>query len=440
MTPGARLAAAIELLEAMAADPRPADQAVAAYFRSRRYAGAKDRRAVTNLLYAVLRSRARLDWCVEHTGGDVEDGGPSPRRRALASLILHQGMEPEAAAALCSGSGFDPPPLNPDETALLTRLQGQALDHAEQPPWVRHEVPQWLYGKFEGAFGASAARELAALAGEAPLDLRVNTLKTDRAAARAALAEDGIEAAPTPISPLGLRVAGRRALTGTRAYRGGLVEVQDEASQTVALLTGARPGMTVVDLCAGAGGKTLALAAEMQGSGRLIALDLDAARLDRMAPRLERAGATVERRALAGPGDPWLDGLAGLCARVLVDAPCSGSGVWRRQPDARWRLTPEALLDYCAAQVDALDAAAGLVAPGGRLVYATCSLLVEENQDQAARFLTTRPDFVALDPTPLWAATLSGPCPSCDGGVLLSPARSGTDGFFVALFERRSAT
>jgi 16S rRNA (cytosine967-C5)-methyltransferase len=148
----------------------------------------------------------------------------------------------------------------------------------------------------------------------------------------------------------------------------------------------------------------------------------------------------VERRALAGPGDPWLDGLAGLCARVLVDAPCSGSGVWRRQPDARWRLTPEALLDHCAAQVDALDAAAGLVAPGGRLVYATCSLLVEENQDQAARFLTTRPDFVALDPTPLWAATLSGPCPSCDGGVLLSPARSGTDGFFVALFERRSAT
>ncbi len=439
MMPGARLAAAIELLEAMAADARPADQAVAAYFRSRRYAGAKDRRAVTDLVYAVLRNRARLDWCAERAGGDAEDGAPSPRRRALAALILHQGMEPDAVAVLCSGSGYDPPPLNPDETALLTRLQGQALDHPQQPPWVRHEVPQWLYAKFEGAFGAAAERELAALAGEAPLDLRVNTLKTDRAAARAVLAEGGIEAAPTPISPVGLRVAGRRALTGSRAYRGGLVEVQDEASQAAALLTGARPGMTVVDLCAGAGGKTLALAATMQGSGRLIALDLDPARLDRMAPRLRRAGVTVERRPLDDPGDPWLDSLAGRCERVLVDAPCSGSGVWRRQPDARWRLTPEALRDYCAAQADALDAAAGLVAPGGRLVYATCSLLPEENQDQAARFLTARPDFAALDPAPLWAEFLNGPCPSCDGGVLLSPARSGTDGFFIALFEQRSS-
>lgn len=440
MTPGARLAAAIELLEAVAAEGRPADRIVAAYFRDRRYAGAKDRRAVVDLVYAVLRTRARLDWWIARAGANADATPPDSRTRTLAALALSNEEEPTQVAALCGRGRYAPAPLDPAERRLVARLQKQRLDHPDQPPWVRCEAPQWLFGKFADAYGpAPAERELAALAGEAPLELRVNGLKTDRPAARAALAEDGIVTEPTPISPLGLRTAGRHPLTAARAYRGGLVEVQDEASQVVALLTDARPGMTVADVCAGAGGKTLALAAAMGGTGRLIALDVDGERLARMKPRLARAGALwVERRELVTLEDPWLDRLAGLCERVLVDAPCSGSGVWRRRPDARWRLSPRELERYRTAQAAALDAAARLVACGGRLVYATCSLLPEENQDQVARFLTDHPDFAAVPPEALWSALLGGTCPCYEMGLLLSPARTNTDGFFVAVLERRA--
>jgi 16S rRNA (cytosine967-C5)-methyltransferase len=327
--------------------------------------------------------------------------------------------------------------LSADEAALAESLTGRPLRHEAQPPWVRCEAPEWLYPRFVEAFGAGAEAELLALIPPAPVDLRVNILNADRAGALAVLAEDGLEAEPTPISPWGLRLPGRRALGEARAYRRGLVEVQDEGSQAVALLVGAGPGMTVVDFCAGAGGKTLALAVAMGGEGRLVAHDTEPRRLAEAERRLARAGAlNVE---LCPAGDPEMAGLTARCDRVLVDVPCSGSGVWRRQPDARWRLTPERLAGHVEAQAAILDAAAPLVAPGGRLAYATCSLLPEENEAQVARFLERWRDFAAMPPEPLWAAALGGPCPGYGEAVLLSPARGGTDGFFCAVLERRGA-
>ncbi len=444
MTPGARIQAAIELLGLIDAAPVPAERVVTAYHRERRYIGSKDRRAVGDLVYAALRGQARLDWWLSRVEpGQGGDAG-RPRRVVLAALVLIEGRGAEELAGLFDGGAYAPGTLEGPERALIDALSGRDLTGRDQPPWIAGECPEWLWPEFDAGFGAAAADELAALIGPASLDLRVNSLKGDRAAARAALAEEGIAAAPTPLSPLGLRVAGRPGLSAGRAFESGLVEVQDEGSQLVALLTDARPGMAVADFCAGAGGKTLALAAAMAGEGPLSALDTDQRRLDQAARRIKRAGArNVTRRRLVG-GD-WLAHRAGVFARVLVDAPCSGSGAWRRQPDARWRLSPEKLAGYRQTQAQILAQAAPVVAGGGRLVYATCSLLPSENEAQVAAFLDARPDFAVLPMDRIWAETivpLGGPAapePAPFSGPFLqvTPARHGCDGFFAAAFERR---
>jgi 16S rRNA (cytosine967-C5)-methyltransferase len=267
------------------------------------------------------------------------------------------------------------------------------------------------------------------------VDLRVNTLKTDRAAAKARLADEGIETVETPWSPLGLRCVARANVAASGAFAEGWVEVQDESAQLAALMTDARPGETVVNFCAGAGGKTLALAAAMANKGRLIACDVSQARLDRGADRLKRAGAfNVTRRALAGETDKWIKRHKGTADRVLVDAPCSGSGTWRRNPDARWRTTPEDLAELAEKQGRILASAARLVRPGGRLVYATCSMFDEENGARIAAFLAARPDFALL---PVAAAWPGAPAPLAgDDTLRLTPGRHGTDGFFVAAMQR----
>jgi len=440
MTPAARVAAAIEVLGQIAAMPQPAERTVGDYMRSRRYIGAKDRRAVSDLVYAVLRARARLDWWLARAGLAGGAGLDNARRATLAALVLGEGRSAAEIAALCDGGRYHPAPLGAEERVMLDRLAGARLDDAAQPAAVRGEVPEWLYPDLAAALGADCAAELAALLSAAPVDLRVNSGKGDRATALVALAEEGIAAAPTPLSPLGLRVAGRPNIGATRAYRDGLVELQDEGSQIVALLTDARPGMAVADVCAGAGGKTLALAAAMTGTGRLVALDVAQARLDRAAARLRRADAGfVEHRGLADTA--WLAAHAGGFDRVLVDAPCSGSGAWRRQPDARWRLTPGDLAHYMQSQREILDTGAELVCQGGRLVYATCSLLTAENEGQIDAFLARRADFAVLPATAVWAATLvplgAPAAPFAGPYLVLTPARHGTDGFFAAVLERR---
>ncbi|WP_193370793.1 RsmB/NOP family class I SAM-dependent RNA methyltransferase [Pelagibius marinus] len=442
MMPAARLQATIEILDGITGEGagegavRPAERVVNDYLRQRRYIGSKDRRAVTALTYDVLRHHARLAWWLQRGRGSAA----ASRQQLLAYLLLCEHEDPQALNRLFDGSRYAPPPLTTEEAALVERLEEAAREPEQPPAWVANEVPEWIMPRLEAAFGAAAEQEAAALLQEAPVDLRVNTLLGSRADAVAALAEEGIEAAPTPLSPRGLRLGGRRALRATQAFGAGLVELQDEGSQLAALLCDARPGMAVADVCAGGGGKTLALAAEMKGQGRLLAMDAEQARLDRSAIRLKRAGLSeggggfVERRAqknLAAAED-----LQGTFDRVLVDAPCSGSGAWRRHPDARWRLTPEALEGYKAAQHDVLRQAAVLVKPGGRLIYVTCSLLPEENQDQVEAFLADAPDFAALPLGEVWAQVLTVPYPGEDPYLTLTPARHGTDGFFVAIFRR----
>lgn len=442
MTPAARLQAVIEILAALAARPEglPAEPVINDYLRQRRYIGSKDRRAVTAMIFDLLRHHARIAWGLARAGGSPD----APRQQVLAYLALFgEAADPQARRGLFDGAGYAPAALSDEEEALAERLDDPALRAAPPPAWVAHEVPEWLWPRLEAAFGAAASEEADALLAEAPVDLRVNTLLGPRAEAQAALAEEGIETAPTPLSPVGLRVAGRRALRAANTFAAGLVELQDEGSQLAALLCDARAGMAVADVCAGAGGKTLALAAAMKGEGRLLAMDVAQARLDRSALRLRRAGVSdkaggfVERRAAK---DIAAEDLLGAFERVLVDAPCSGSGAWRRHPDARWRLTPAELEGYKTAQRDVLRRAAALVKPGGRLVYVTCSLLPEENAAQAEAFLADAAAFAALPVRTVWPEVLHAPYPAAQGSgdpfLTLTPARHGTDGFFIAVFER----
>ena len=427
MTPGARLQAAIEVLETIEQEGGAADRTLGAYCRARRFMGSKDRAALRERVYGVLRRRARLDWWLVRTRG----GAASPRGRVLADLALQDGLDPAAAGAMLTDGPYAPGPPSEAEAGCLAALAGRSLDDPEQPPAVAAEWPGWL-GAALDRIGIAEAR---ALNQPAPVDLRVNALKGERDAVRAALGAEGLAAAPTRYSPWGLRVEPPAAIERTAAWREGLIEVQDESSQIAALLTDARPGMAVLDFCAGAGGKTLALAASMANRGRLVASDPDARRLSRLGPRLERAGASVvEARAPAA-----VAGLEAGFDRVLADAPCSGVGVWRRHPESKWRLDVEVLERHCAAQVKVLDSAAGFVRPGGRLVYATCSLLEAENEAQVTAFLARTKGFTLLPVASFWAETLR--CPPPDGiaatpTLTLTPDRHGTDGFFVAVLAR----
>ena len=432
MTPAARVAAAIELLDAVDSDPRPADLVAGAWLRARRFIGAKDRRALSDRVWGLLRRRARLDWWLGELGE-----APSARRRVLADLALAEHLDAAAINALCSGERNAPDRLTPDEWAIVQATVGKDLFHHRMPAWVRGEYPLWLEARLAARFGERLAAEMGALRDEAPVDLRVNTLKTDRAAAIAALAADGLTARPTPLSPIGLRLPARVALSAQSAFRDGLVEVQDEGSQLVAMLTAALPGQAVIDFCAGAGGKTLALAAAMENKGRLVACDVHVGRAERAAQRLRRAGVhNVTRRILEGDHDKWAKRQAGGFDRVLIDAPCSGTGTWRRNPDAKWRLTEERLAELRLVQQRILAQAAPLVRPGGRLVYATCSLLPEENEAQVETFVAAHRDFSVLPVAAVWQATIGGICP-VDGPYLhLTPAAHGTDGFFAAILER----
>jgi len=385
MTPAARLQAAIELVDEIVAAARgagaAADTLIARYFKTRRYAGSKDRRAVRELVFAAVRRAGEA---------------PVSGRAALLGLA----RETSALLPLFDGSAHGPAPIAGGE-----------------PEAARGIAPAWLLARM-----ALPADALPALLERAPLDLRVNRLKGTREAALALLPE----AAPTPLSPLGLRLPEGFRVDDTEAWRSGLVEIQDEGSQLICLACAAAPDMVVVDLCAGGGGKTLALAAEMAGEGRILATDTDRARLARMAPRLARAGVGNVEARLLDPGREAaaLADLAGQADLVLVDAPCSGTGTWRRNPETRWRVTPARLERLTALQARLLDLGATLLKPGGRLVYVVCSLLPEEGSAQASA-LTARSSLVP-EPLAMTAGREAG------SGRLLEPGQDGTDGFFVA--------
>ena len=464
MTSAGRIATAIELLAEIEASPRrPADAVANDYFRARRFIGAGDRRAVSDRTWGVLRARRRLGWWLAR--GNAAPPGPHPDlpadptpRVLVAAALLFDGWTPSGIVQAYSGGQFAAAPLNPAEQATLAPLAGHTLDHPAMPDAVHLEVPDWVLPRLAARFGPTLGAELAALLDAAPLDLRANLLKATRAEVQAALSAEGFEATATPHSPWGLRLPGRRPVTAGPAFQSGLVEIQDEGSQLVALLTDARPGMRVADLCAGAGGKTLALAATMENRGHIAACDVSAPRLDAAVRRFRRAGAHNIERHLLGPGDRWLKRHAGGFDRVLVDAPCTGIGTWRRNPDARSRLTETDLAELVVRQAELLDDAAALVRKGGRLVYATCSLFPEENEAQVQSFLGRHAAFAlvplarawpqgaspaashSVSPSALNGAPRSAPhgmAPPCAGETLtLTPRQHGTDGFFAAVLER----
>jgi 16S rRNA (cytosine967-C5)-methyltransferase len=431
MTPAARLSAAIELIETIDAQRIPAAKALKEWGTAHRYAGSGDRAAISGLIWDVLRRRASSAWIMD------ED---SPRARTLGMLKLERGMDVDDIAALCDGGRFAPAPLSERERDVLS-----TRSLADAPAHIAGDYPEWLDPYLAQAFGDDRVAEATAMASRAPLDLRVNSLKAKREKILSSLRHLGAQ--PTPWSPLGLRIelgadARNPGIHAEEDFIKGAIEVQDEGSQLAALLSAAKPGEQVIDLCAGAGGKTLAIAAMMQGKGRLIATDHDKRQLAPIHERLSRAGVhNADVRTPKGEGDTLTD-IRASADLVLIDAPCTGTGIWRRNPDAKWRMRPGALEVRLKDQATVLDRAASLIKPGGRIAYITCSVLPAENGDQIRAFVGRHPEFAVVPPAQVasalsdkaeefTAATLQSP-----EGLLMTPRRTGTDGFFVSVLRR----
>jgi 16S rRNA (cytosine967-C5)-methyltransferase len=435
MTPAARLSAAIELIDTIDAQRIPAAKALKEWGTAHRYAGSGDRAAISGLIWDVLRRRASSAWIM---------GEDTPRARALGMLKLERGMDVEAIAALCDGARFAPEPLSEAERSALT------LRNLEQaPPHIAGDYPEWLDGYLTQAFGDDRVAEATAMASRAPLDLRVNTLKAKREKILGSIAHLG--ARPTPWSPIGLRIelgadARNPGIHAEEDFIKGAIEVQDEGSQLAALLSAAKPGEQVIDLCAGAGGKTLALAAMMQGKGRLIATDHDKRQLAPIYERLSRSGVhNADIRTPKGDTDTLAD-IHASADLVLIDAPCTGTGTWRRNPDAKWRMRPGALEVRLKDQIEVLDRAAALVKPGGRIAYITCSVLPPENAEQVRAFVGRHPEFAVVPPsqtaTVLWdkAEEFAAAARELPEGWLMTPRSTGTDGFFVSVLRKQPSS
>lgn len=422
MTPDARVQSAIELLTEIEESARPADGVASKFFRERRFIGSKDRRDISARVYGVLRHKARLTWLIEHT--DVTKRGAfkaSARLLVMADMVMVGKHAPSELPTLFSGNRYAPNRLDDPEKALAKSLRDDRLDATRIPAWARGECPPGLYKMFKAAYGEDTDALLQSLLSEAPVDLRANTLKASREDAIKMLALEDLEAEPIADTANGMRLGARVNLGALESFKDGLYEVQDAGSQKIVELIDVQKGESVCDFCAGAGGKTLALSAAMGNKGRLIACDVSQGRLDRAAKRFKRAGAqNIQRRALSSENDKWVKRNKGTFDVVLVDAPCSGTGTWRRNPDARWNMGEDAIKELTQRQKTILESAARLVKPGGRLVYATCSLLPAENQDQVAAFLDAHDDFE-------------------QGDVMhLTPLKDDSDGFFATVLTRKS--
>lgn len=434
MTPVARLAATLELLILIDETPRPADALVSSYFRSRRYIGSKDRAFIATQTYDVLRHQARLNWWLTYLKQEV-----TARNRFLTYLKLMEKMTANELSGIFDGGKYAPPMITPEEKKLLSLLKGHTALHPDMPEEVVGECPSWAYTGLKKRFGKGLTKQLEVLLRPAPLDLRINPLKITREKASSALIQLGLDVGATPYSPWGLRVHDRPALGQIALLKEGALEIQDEGSQLVALLVDAKAGERVVDFCAGAGGKTLAISAQMENKGRIIACDVLASRLKRSGERFRRAGLhNIETHALSSERDPWVKRHKGSFDRVLVDAPCSGTGTWRRNPDARWKELGPGLESLLPLQASILESASRLVKDGGRLVYATCSLLPEENEEQITKFLENHPDF-KLVPVQSCGAKLTK-LPDTGDYLTLNPAEHKTDGFFAAVMEKIKGT
>jgi 16S rRNA (cytosine967-C5)-methyltransferase len=432
MTPAARISAAIEILAELDARARPVADVLKDWGRSHRFAGSGDRAAIGTLVYDALRRKASSAWIMQ---------SDAPRGVAIGMLHLARGLDLPAIEQLFDGSRFAPEPLSDQERA---NLQNASLSDA--PPYVAGDYPEWLDNQFAQSFGDERAEEGAALAARAPLDLRTNTLQATREKLLAELSH--LQAVETSWSPHGVRIPldehGRNPpATAEPSFQKGWFEVQDEGSQLAALLTGAKAGEQVLDLCAGAGGKTLALAAQMENKGQIFAYDGDLRRLAPIHERIKRAHAhNIQVRSPRGKTDVLKD-LEGRMDLVLVDAPCTGTGVWRRHPDAKWRMRPGALEIRVKEQAKLLGEAARFAKPGGRIAYVTCSLLDAENGAQLRGFMTRDDSWSLVPAAELCRALgersimLRKAAVAAPEGLMLTPHRTNTDGFFISMLRRR---
>jgi 16S rRNA (cytosine967-C5)-methyltransferase len=434
MTPSAHLAAVMELFaqseESLAhQSKKPADALVAEFFRARRYIGSKDRASIASLFYFIIRHKSSLAWFAHQA-----QHAASARVMVMLGTAFHQSLNVATVEELYNGQGYAPHPLTHGEQSLLKSALEKGLMYDGMPAHIRSNVPQWLYGLLSDAYGEECDALLNSLMEEAPVDIRVNTLKAAPKQVMHALKKQGIHhATPMQFAEQGLRLKRREPLFALQIFREGWFEVQDEGSQIVAALVAAQPKQKVIDFCAGAGGKTLAIAAAMQNAGRILAFDVNEARLEQCSKRLRRAGVhNVETKLLTSESDALIKRHKKSADWVLVDAPCTGTGTWRRSPDLKWRTTPKDVQELTDLQRRILESAARLVKDGGHLVYATCSLLPQENEQQIDTFLANHPDFsvkkVLLHEQPE------------TNNIRLTPVTHGTDGFFSAVLHRQIVT
>jgi 16S rRNA (cytosine967-C5)-methyltransferase len=435
MQDAARITAVIEIITACETSwktvrPLPADITMNRYFKERRYIGSKDRGAIAETAYYIIRHYGMLCWWVQR---HQQSGATA---LTIAALLLHEKYPLKQLLDLFDGERFSPPELSPSEYEFAKAIAGKALLHPEMPDHVRFNYPQWVEENLRASLGSEWQNELEALNKEAPVDLRTNTLVTTRDELLNGLKKEGYKVEPCDISPVGIRMRTRAPIFTSEYFKRGCFEMQDEGSQIVSLLMGAKPGDKIIDFCAGAGGKTLALAASMQNKGRILAWDTSSKRLDQMIPRIKRAKAdNIQRHIIESENDAFIKRHKSSADGVLIDAPCSGSGTWRRNPDLKWRFHEKDLQEILAIQQRILESASRLVKPGGHLLYITCSVLQSENERQIETFLQTHEKFRVVLMEKVWN-NISQQTKKQGSTLRLTPHKDGTDGFFASLLQR----
>ena len=430
MRAAAQIQAAIELLEEIEIERHPADRMLSAYYRARRYIGSKDKAAISETVYDVLRQKGVLSWLANESGMEY-----SPRSWVLLYLLKNKRDIDD----LFLGGEYSPAIMTEGEATAIVYASRLIQENAieKSPISARLNLPEWLVPIMQASLGDAFESEMRMMQERAELCVRVNTLKSQREDVQRALAQDDVKTSMTDFSPWGLTITQKVSLNNLSSFKSGLFEVQDQGSQLIALTAGVKPGDKVVDFCAGAGGKTLALAAQMKNKGVIHSCDVHTKRLDNLTKRKKRAGVhNVQTHVLSSERDKWVKRQTEKMDVVLIDAPCTGTGTWRRSPDARWNLGPENLASLTKIQANILDSASRMVKPGGRLVYATCSLLREENETQIERFLQKHSSFQVGVLSEL--EQLDGLDVFEKYQLRTSPMKTGMDGFFVAVLHRAS--
>ena len=437
MIPSARINATIEILEKVDRSSLNVDRVTLSYFRQRRFAGAKDRSFIIELVYRLVRNRIKINWWLDSLSLAI-----SPRSQVIAGLALFNDGPIEDIEDLFKEGEHSTGLLDDEEGNLIKELVTQSIFNEKMPDNVKYECPDWIADRLRPIYGNDLNSHLEALNTEASFDLRLNTLTNpNREGIRQALKRQGLKTELTTYSPFGLRSNRRQRLDGTKYFKSGLIEVQDEGSQLAALLVGAAPGMQIIDFCAGSGGKALVMGGLMQNTGRIVAMEVSQNRLKQAGIRISRAGLhNIERKLISDENDKKIKRLAKKFDRVLVDAPCTGTGTWRRDPDTRAKYSDLDLENMMSLQDRILASAARLTKPGGCLVYVTCSLLREENEDRIIALISRRKDYKIVPIPKIWDEQVTvkggGKCPTNSEMLRLTPKEHNTDGFFTAVLRR----